>query len=182
MNDGTSSRSLAPIQGKDCGCLLLSQHSNRSTRALSQGTIGCRALLVASACYVAVTLLSCDIFKPVNRSLSFIAAFFGLVGCALGAASPFHLVLFQINNLIFFGAYCLLIGYLIFRSTFLARILGALMAFGGLGWMTFVSPQLALLSVSLQHAARGSRGIIPDVVASCVRGEDTIVEGAGGAA
>ena len=88
-----------------------------------------------------MTRLFCDIFKPVNRSLSFIAAFFGLVGCALGAASPFHLVLFQINNLIFFGAYCLLIGYLIFRSTFLARILGALMAFGGLGWMTFVSPR-----------------------------------------
>src|SRR5208282_2614272 len=41
------------------------------------------------------------------------------------------------------GFYCLLIGYLIFRSTFLPRILGALMAFAGLCWLTFLSPGLA---------------------------------------
>jgi hypothetical protein len=46
-------------------------------------------------------------------------------------------------GLVFFGFYCLLIGYLIFRSTFLPRILGALMAFAGLAWLTFLSPPLA---------------------------------------
>lgn len=36
----------------------------------------------------------------------------------------------------FFGLHCLLIGCLILRSTFLPRIVGALMALGGLGWLT----------------------------------------------
>jgi hypothetical protein len=102
------------------------------------------ASLIATACYIAVTLLFYDIFKPVDRSLSLIAALFGLVGCAIGALSPFHLVPSHVpNSLVFFGCYCLLIGYLIFRSTFLPRVLGVLMAIGGLGWLTFVSPPLA---------------------------------------
>jgi hypothetical protein len=46
-------------------------------------------------------------------------------------------------SLVFFGFYCLLIGYLIFRSAFLPRILGALMVLAGLGWLSFLSPPLA---------------------------------------
>jgi hypothetical protein len=94
------------------------------------------AVFLASCSYVAVTLLFYDIFKPVSRSLSLLAAFVSLVGCAIGAFRP------PINPLVFFGFYCLLIGYLIFKSTFLPRILGALIAFGGLGWLTFLSPSL----------------------------------------
>jgi hypothetical protein len=108
-----------------------------------RGRLGLVAGLTAGACYIAVTLLFYYIFKPVNRSLSLLAALFSLVGCAIGPLSLFHLVPSRINSLVFFGFYCLLIGYLIFRSTFLPRILGVLMAFAGLGWLTFLSPPLA---------------------------------------
>jgi hypothetical protein len=107
-----------------------------------RGTLGLVAGLTAGACYIAVTLLFYYIFKPVNRSLSLLAALFSLVGCAMGPLSLFHLVPSHINSLVFFGFYCLLIGYLILRSTFLPRILGVLMAFAGLGWLTFLSPPL----------------------------------------
>jgi uncharacterized protein DUF4386 len=50
--------------------------------------------------------------------------------------------------LLFFGFHCLLIGYLIYRSTFLPRIVGALMAIAGLCYLTHsfanvLSPALA---------------------------------------
>ena len=45
--------------------------------------------------------------------------------------------------LVFFGLWCVLIGYLIFRSIFMPRILGALLVISGLGWATFLSPPLA---------------------------------------
>jgi hypothetical protein len=95
------------------------------------------AIFLASCCYIAVTLLFYDIFRAVSRSLSLLAAFVSFVGCVIGAFGP------RINPLVFFGFYCLLIGYLILRSTFLPRMLGVLMAFGGLGWLTFLSRSLA---------------------------------------
>ena len=131
--------------------------------------------LISIACYVAVTALFYDLFKPVSRSLSLLAAFFSLVGLAIQAfaglfqLAPFvllgggpYLSVFRVEQLqalalmflnlnsqaygiglIFDGLFLLLIGYLIFSSTFLPRILGALIAVAGLGWLTFLSPPLA---------------------------------------
>jgi uncharacterized protein DUF4386 len=42
--------------------------------------------------------------------------------------------------LVFFAFYGLLIGYLICKSTFLPRVLGALMLVAGLCWLSFLSP------------------------------------------
>ena len=101
------------------------------------------ANLTATACYVAVTLLFYGLFRPVSRRVSALAAVVSLVGCAVGALGAFHLDPLRVNSLAFFGVYCLLIGYLILRSTFLPRVLGVLMAFGGLGWLTFAWASLA---------------------------------------
>ena len=102
--------------------------------------------LVATACYIVVTVLFYSLFKPVDSSLSLIAAVFSLVGCLLGALNVLHWIpspIRSVNPLVLFGVYCLLIGYLVFRSSFLPRVLGVLMALGGLSWLTFVFPELA---------------------------------------
>ncbi len=106
-----------------------------------RGRLGFAAGLIAISFYIAVTLLLYDIFKPVNRSLALLAASFNLV-CLAFEALRLHPQGVNIA-LVFHGFYCLLIGYLIFRSTFLPRILGALMAIGGLAWLTSMSPPLA---------------------------------------
>ena len=44
---------------------------------------GFAAALIAVASHIAYTVLFYDLFKPVNRSISFLAAFFSLVAIAL---------------------------------------------------------------------------------------------------
>jgi hypothetical protein len=120
-------------------------------------------------------LLFYQLLKPVNRSVSLLATFVILVGCAIqaltcvlyiapllvlqggGSVSAFTpaqsqalaYLFLRLNGqafntyLVFFGLWCVLIGYLIFRSTFLPRIIGLLLAIAGLGWMMYLSTPLA---------------------------------------
>src|SRR5262245_46368775 len=111
--------------------------------ALVSGGAKVAANLLASASYLGVTLLFYGLFKPVSRGVSLTAALVSLVGIAVGALNVLGLVSIPISDLVLFGIYCLLIGGLILRSTFLPRVLGVLMAIGGLGWLTFVSPALS---------------------------------------
>lgn len=106
--------------------------------------VGLAAGLIAGACYIAVTLLFYYLFKPVNRRLSLLATIISLVGCVIGPLGLGIHALSHINALVFFGFYCLLIGYLIFKSSFLPHILGGLMAFAGLGWLTFLWTPFAM--------------------------------------
>ncbi len=102
-----------------------------------RGRAGAIAGLIAAASYVAVTLLFYGIFKPVSRNLSLLAAGVSFTGIAVGA-----LRVTADSPLVFFGVYCLLLGYLILESTFLPRFIGVLLLVAALGWLTFLSPAL----------------------------------------
>ena len=66
--------------------------------------------------------------------------------------------------LVFFGVFNLLIGYLVFTSSFLPRVLGVLMALSGVGWLVFLSPPLANhLLIPIEVI-----GIVAEVAASSV--------------
>lgn len=128
--------------------------------------------LAMTLSYVVVTALFYEIFKPVNRSVSILAACFSLTGCAVGAVSTaLQMSALTVLNganflatftepqrqslaylmlklggggasLVFFAFYCLLIGWLVLRSTFMPRFVGVLMMIGGCGWMTFLWPPI----------------------------------------
>ena len=107
--------------------------------------------VIATVCYLVVTLLFYGLFKPVSSSLSLLAALFSFAGCVVMALGLFHLASSPISPLLFFGPFCLLIGYLILRSSFLPRVLGVLMAVAGLSWLAFLLPAVPhYLSIAIE--------------------------------
>jgi hypothetical protein len=46
--------------------------------------LGTAGNLIATACYLTATLLVYELLKPVNRTVSQLAAFFSLIGCGIG--------------------------------------------------------------------------------------------------
>jgi len=100
--------------------------------------------LIADGLYAVLTVLLYLLFKPVSRRLSLIAALIGFAGCAVMILGLIPGASIPVSPLVFFGPYCLLIGYLVFRSAFMPRILGVLMALAGCGWLAFLSPAVQL--------------------------------------
>ena len=99
--------------------------------------------VISFALYIALALLFYFLFKPVNRPISLLAAIVSLAGSVLGLLGLFHRAPAYISPLVFFAPYCLLIGYLIVRSTFLPHLLGWLMLLAGVGWLAYLSPPVA---------------------------------------
>ncbi|MGA8493203.1 MAG: DUF4386 domain-containing protein [Terriglobales bacterium] len=130
------------FKAKMAGVLsLLSVLAAALAETFARGGLNVAAGLIAVLGMIGVTLLFYDTLSPVNRNLSLLAVSFNLVGLIIEAL---RLQPRGVNiAYVFDGFYCILIGCLLFRSTFRPRILGALMVFGGLGWLTFLSSPLA---------------------------------------
>ena len=115
--------------------------------------------VIATACYLVVTVLIYELLKRINRTVATLGLVFSLVGCAAGTvaclllfpalnllggvqylgafsteqlqaqALNFLTLSLQVNDIgmALFGIHVLTIGYLIRRSTFLPKFLGALL-------------------------------------------------------
>src|ERR1700691_1880515 len=115
------------------------------TEFFARGKLSLAADLAAGfidvSCMIAVAFLLYGIFKSVDRRPSLLAASFNFVALTL---ELLQVLPHGVNiGLGFHGFYWILISYLIFKSTFLPRILSALTAIAGLCWLTFLSPPLA---------------------------------------
>jgi hypothetical protein len=117
------------------------------------------ANLLAALCYVGVVGLLNELLRPVQPGISRLAVLFGVGGCILGAATAalqlaapsmaasgasaapaVHALLLagsRANSigLTFFGCYCILLGWLVYRSGFIPRLFGALLMFSGVSWL-----------------------------------------------
>jgi Domain of unknown function (DUF4386) len=93
--------------------------------------------------YAALAVMLYFLFAPVSKSLSLLAACFGFAGSVVAGLGVYNLISSRVNPLYFFGPYCILLGYLVFRSTFLPRALGVVMMLAGVAWLVSLLPSLA---------------------------------------
>jgi hypothetical protein len=124
-------------------------------------------------CAVALLWILFVLLRPVNRDLALLAVFINLVSIGIEAATTMYLLeaLFPLGNaaylkaftpepslkshgygfgvsLLFFGCFCVIVGYLIFRSGYLPKTIGVLMQIAGVCYLTnsfalILSPALA---------------------------------------
>ena len=117
--------------------------------------------------HLAWALMIYQLFRVVNETINQLALLVILVGCAVETTaavvylSPLLylqagstqvdtvMLLISLSHLtydiylVFFGAWCALVGYLIVRSTFIPRAIGVLLVADGIGWMTYLVPPFA---------------------------------------
>lgn len=128
--------------------------------------LGFASFLIESLCDTALALILYVLLKPVNKQLSLLAAFFGLMATAtfafaelfyfapqliLGRAYLNNFTPDQVNSLAllslkffgyagmlftaYYGIAWIVRSYLMFRSSYLPKFLGVLMAIGGIGFV-----------------------------------------------
>ena len=123
--------------------------------------------LIMLICDVVVALALYMLFRPVNKGLSLLAAFFRLVHAAVYGVNLLNLIIVALLaggagylaafqpaqsdaltmlflsahqygyaiGLVFFGFHCMVLGYLVFRSGFLPKLLGVLLVLASVGYL-----------------------------------------------
>lgn len=140
--------------------------------------LGFAAQIVAQVLNMPLAVIFFDLFRVVSTSFALLVVFLMLTGTAIGTVALLNrfapLIILHGGNFLnafnaeqlqapmprssymnlaspprwFFGFYCLSLGYLVFKSAFLPRIIGVLLAIGGLAYLTgnfanFLSPAFA---------------------------------------
>jgi Domain of unknown function (DUF4386) len=122
------------------GLYFVSVASALVNEALVHGKLLYVVSLVPILCFLVATVLLYRVFKPVNGTAALLAASCNIVSLGFEAVEAHP---GGVNaGLVFHGLYCVLIGFLAFRSGFVPRILGALMIAAGLAWLTNISSLL----------------------------------------
>ena len=125
--------------------------------------VGVALGLASTALYLAVVGMLYQVFAPAIRPAGVLVLIFGLTGCALMAvgaacqlAAP-HAADGMVNALlalnvsidhvalVFFGVFQIFMGYAIYRSLFAPRLIGVLVAVAGVGWLTFLLPNVPVV-------------------------------------
>jgi hypothetical protein len=116
---------------------------------------GIASLIVIAVLDIIVAAALLRLFEPVNRSVSITAAWFRVAYVAVYVVAVIQLVIalgllgdpnqalraidayqtIWLVGLILFGVHLLLIGYLAYRSGFMARVFGVLLVVAGLGYI-----------------------------------------------
>jgi uncharacterized protein DUF4386 len=119
--------------------------------------MGIAAEFVLLSCAIGLALILFVLLRPVDRGIALLAMLFNVVSIAIEGAAALYLMaaLIGVDNgvtwqalaievhsygfaaaLIFFGIECIILGYLIFKSWFLPRALGVLMAIAGVCYLS----------------------------------------------
>ncbi len=100
------------------------------------------SLLMAFFGLIGCTIQALDSLADI-AALLFLKGGSAMTAFTTGQAQALALVFLRLHfaiydlALVFFGVFALLIGYLVLNATFLPRVLGALMAIDGMGYLTF---------------------------------------------
>src|SRR5690349_20746574 len=103
---------------------------------------GVAAHLIVTLTNPPLTLIFYELFKIVDRRLALLAAFFTLVGTGIEGASLFVQVepagvpAYDVYA-VFFGFDLMTTGYLVYRSNFLPRAIGVLLAVDGVSYLVY---------------------------------------------